>query len=73
MADDNVDEDNNEWQRLSGSLEKGHRHTELMVYMRQHAADIFDSAEFRCKHREEDLSDGEEGDPSCTDACGHSE
>lgn len=35
-----------------------------MVYTRQHTGDIFDSTGFQCKHREEDLTDGEERDPS---------
>ena len=67
MADDDnaVDEDDdNECQRFTGSLDKGYHHTELMVYTRQHAGDIFDSTGVQCKQREEELTDGEEGDPS---------
>lgn len=42
--DDNVDEDDdNKWQRFTGSLDKGYRHSELMVYTHQHMGDIFDS------------------------------
>lgn len=63
--DDNVDEDDdNECQRFTESLDKGYHHTELMVYTRQRAGDIFDSTGFQRKHREEDLTDGGERDPS---------
>lgn len=44
----NVDEDDcNKCWWFTGSLDKGYHHTELMVYARQHAADISDSEAFR--------------------------
>lgn len=44
----NVDEDDcNKCRWFTGSLDKGYHHTELMVYARQHAADISDSEAFR--------------------------
>lgn len=58
--DDNADEDDdNKCQRFTVSLDKGYHHTELMVYISQHMGDIFDFTGFQCKHREEDLTDGE--------------
>lgn len=50
--------------RFSVSLDKGYHHTELMVYKSQHMGDIYDSPGFQCKHREEDLTDGEGRGPS---------
>lgn len=47
----NVDEDDcNKCRWFTWSLDKGYHRTELMVYARQHAADISDSAGLQSKH-----------------------
>lgn len=52
----NVDEDDcNKCRWFTGSLDKGYHRTELMVYARQHAADISDSAGRGSKHREREV------------------
>lgn len=61
MADDDSgDEDDNKWQELALSLQKGYHQTEVMVYTRQHMGDISDSS--GCKQQAEDRTDGGETD-----------